>query len=169
MDFFDVLRTRRSIRAYKNAPVPAEAVEKIKEAIRLAPTGCNFQPFRFVFITNEEVRKQIAAAYPGSWMAKVPMIVAVIGNADAAWHRRDGGESIVEIDVAIAMEHLQLAAADCGLASCWIGAFDRKTVNKVLDIQPPCSAVVLAPLGYPAQEAAPRTSKSDEELFTFID
>ena len=61
MDFFDVLRTRRSIRAYKNDPVPAEAVEKIKEAIRLAPTGCNFQPFRFVFITDEEVSRVVHA------------------------------------------------------------------------------------------------------------
>ena len=169
MEFSDVLRARRSIRAYQPTPVPAEALEKIKEAIRLAPTGCNFQPFRFIFITNEEVRKQIAAHYPGDWLAHAPMLVALVGNADAAWHRRDGGESIVEIDVAIAMEHLQLAAADCGLGSCWIGAFNRKGVNEVLNIQPPWGAIVLAPLGYPAQEAAPRSGKSDEELFSFID
>ena len=169
MEFFDVLRTRRSIRAYQPTPVPAEAIEKIKEAIRLAPTGCNFQPFRFIFITNEEVRKQVAAYYPGKWFAEAPMLVAVIGNPEAAWHRRDGGESIVEIDVAIAMEHFQLAAADCGLGSCWIGAFNRKGVNQVLNIQAPWSTVILAPLGYPAQDAAPRTNKSDEELFSFID
>jgi nitroreductase len=169
MEFFDVLRTRRSIRAYQATPVPADAVEKIKEAIRLAPTGCNFQPFRFIFITNEEVRKAVAACYPGAWLAEVPMIVAAVGNADAAWHRRDGGESIVDIDVAIAMEHLQLAATDCGLASCWLGAFDRQGVNKVLNIQSPWGVVALAPLGYPAQDAAPRSNKSDEELFTMID
>ena len=167
MEFFDVLRARRSIRAYQTTPVPPEAVEKIKEAIRLAPSGCNFQPFRFIFITNAEIIGKIAALYPfGSWLGKVPMLVAAVGNTDAAWHRQDGGESIVDIDVAIAMEHLQLAATAQGLSSCWIGAFPRKEVNELLNIQAPWSCVVLAPLGYAAKSPAPRPCKTDGELFS---
>ena len=170
MEFRDVLRARRSMRGYKPDPVPETALEAIREAIRLAPSGCNFQPFRFIFIKNEALRKKIAAHYPFGWLDQPPVLIAAIGNADAAWHRMDGAhESIIELDIGIAMEHVQLAAAAEGLSSCWIGAFPRKEINDLLKIEAPWSVVALSALGYGAKEPEARPCKPDNELFEVID
>ncbi len=169
MEFYEVLKNRRSIRSYTAEPVSDEAIARIMEAVRLAPSGCNFQPFRFLFIRNGELRKKIASYYPYGWLDQPAVIVAAVGNSDAAWHRMDGGESIIELDIGIAMEHVQLAAAAEGLGACWIGAFPRKEINELLNITAPWSVVALSALGHPAKAASPRGNKPDNELFEVID
>ena len=170
MEFYDVLRTRRSMRGYKPDPVPEAALDAIKEAIRLAPSGCNLQPVRFIFIKNEELRKKIAAYYPFGWLDQPPVLIAAVGNADMAWHRMDGDhESIIELDIGIAMEHVQLAATAEGLNSCWIGAIPRKEVNELLNVEAPWSVIALSALGYGAKNPAARPNKPDNELFEDID
>ena len=170
MDFLTIAKTRQSCRSYdENRPVEEEKLQAVLEAVRLAPSGCNFQPFRFLFIRNGELRKKIASYYPYGWLDQPAVIVAAVGNSDAAWHRMDGGESIIELDIGIAMEHVQLAAAAEGLGACWIGAFPRKEINELLNITAPWSVVALSALGHPAKAASPRGNKPDNELFEVID
>ncbi len=168
MDFYDVLKKRRSMRGYTDQPVPDTVLEKLKEAVQLAPSGCNFQPFRFLFIRNEELRKKIAAYYPYGWLDQAPLLVAAVGNADAAWHRSTG-ESIIELDIGIAMEHLLLAATAEGLDTCWIGAFPQDKVNELLNLSAPWSTVAMAAVGYGNNKLADLTKKKNEELFEVID
>lgn len=173
MEFYDVLKKRRAVRSFTEEAVPQEVIAKLQEAVKLAPTGLNKQPFKFLFVRNQELIRRIAKLYPypADWADKQlpPMIVAVLINADEAWHR-DTGESIAGVDAAIAMEHLQLAAAAEGLASCWICAFNQATVDLLLDVRKPWTTFALSPVGFgKAVPTAPRTNKNDNELFKVID
>jgi len=58
-DILDVLVSRKSIRRYKSDPVPEELIDKILEAARWAPTGENYQPWRFIVIRDPETKNKI--------------------------------------------------------------------------------------------------------------
>ena len=104
MEFYETIRTRRSCRGYlPDKPVSAEALGRIAEAIDLAPSACNKQPLKFLFVRNPEVRAKIGKVYQPSWLMEAPVIAVVLGCDAEAWHRPEG-DSIVPVDAAIAME-----------------------------------------------------------------
>lgn len=167
MNFMDTIRKRRSVRAYQSTPLPETAIDKITEAIQLAPTAANKQPFSFLLVTEPETKRKIEAVYSKDWLAQAPAILVAIGDQSQAWQRFDG-RSAVEIDTAIAMEHALLAAADEGVASCWICAFATEKMNAALDIEPPRSVVAISPLGYPAEISKEIKHKPAGELLIKI-
>ncbi|OGV55455.1 MAG: hypothetical protein A2X49_00110 [Lentisphaerae bacterium GWF2_52_8] len=167
MDFYDVIRKRRSIRAYKPDPIPEQALLNIAEAVREAPTACNLQPFSFRVIFEESLRKKISSCYSRSWLSAAPAIVVALANFDSCWKRLDGSPS-ADIDIGIAMEHFVLSAAAEGLGTCWICAYDVSKMNTILNVLPPWSALAISPLGYPAETPAPAKRKAMEELFKVI-
>ena len=100
MEFYDVLRRRRSVRSYSSEPVPEKTLERLAEAIRLAPSACNNQPIRFLFSSEPEAKRRICACYPRAWLAQAPVIVVALGNRETAW-RRFNGTSAHAIDASI--------------------------------------------------------------------
>lgn len=167
MEFYEVLRHRRSIRGYKPDPVPAEALKRILTAAQLAPTACNLQPFKFLVVTDPAVRQTICECYPQPWLAAAPVIVVALGNREKAWKRFDRS-SAHPLDVAIAFEHLVLAAAAEGLGTCWICAFDAATLHRKLKLADEWDVVALTPLGTPAATPAPQKRKNLAELVETI-
>lgn len=167
MDFYDVIRSRRSFRGYKNDPVPAHALEKMAEAVQLAPTACNRQPFKILIVKNPEKRAAICSVYTADWLAQAPLIGVVIGDESMAWKRLEG-DTIVNVDAAIVMEHLVLSAAAEGLGTCWICAYDRAALDSALGIKSPWKSVAITPIGYP--NASPRNivRKQTNEIFEVI-
>jgi nitroreductase len=168
MDFYDVVRSRRSIRGYKDASIPDEVIERISEAVNLAPSACNMQPWQFRIIFNEELRTKICANYSQPWLKEAPAIVVALGDSENCWKRPQEGTPIVDIDLAIAMEHLVLAAASEGLGTCWICAYDRAKMDKTLDIKPPWSVLAISPLGYPAVPARDIERKDVSETVVVV-
>jgi nitroreductase len=166
MEFYDVLRTRRSIRKYKPAPVEREKLDRLLEAVRLAPSAKNLQPRHFIVVTDAATRRALGEAYPREWFTEAPVIICACGEPAAAWVRRDG-KSYLDVDVAIAFEHLVLAAAAEGLATCWIGAFDPGPVKRVLGLPPGIEPIVMTPLGYADEEPRPFSRKPIAELARF--
>ena len=154
MEFYDVLKTRRSIRKYKSAPVEQAKIDRILEAVRLAPSAKNIQPWHILVIKDESVRRAMHEAYSRDWFSTAPVLICACGEPAKAWVRRDG-KSYLDVDVAIAFEHLILAAAAEGLGTCWIGAFDPAAVKRVLGLPPGVEPIAMTPLGYPDEE--PRT------------
>lgn len=151
MDVFDAIRTRRSVRSYSPRPIPPEVLERMRQALRCAPSACNFQPWHFIFVTDAELRQKVAeAANSQLWMAQAPLIVAACGFPDQAYKRVGGYGNSVEIDIAIALDHLTLAAVAEGLGTCWIAAFSEKKVKRLLEVPDPVRVVAMTPLGYPA-------------------
>ena len=148
MDFTDVLKRRRSIRSYLPDSIPAEAAAKIKEAVELAPTACNLQPFKVFFITNDALRKKICGIYKAGWLGEAPAIAVVAGNYGECWKR--------------------LEAANLGLGTCWICAFRRAEMDEILGLKQPWRSVAMTPVGFPAKQPAPRSGKPASELFEVI-
>lgn len=153
MDFYEVIRTRRSIRSYKPDPIPEEVLMRILDAARIAPSGSNRQPWKFIVVKDEELRKRLAAAcHNQTFIAEAPVIIVACGY-NIHWNRGGYmGDLSMLIDVSIAFTHLILAARAEGLGTCWIGAFDNEEVKKILGVPEDVNVVAVTPLGYPKDE-----------------
>jgi nitroreductase len=165
MDFYQTVTSRRSVRIYARTPVPQDKLNRMLEAVRLAPSACNLQPWRFLIVKSPEARARIAPVFQ-DWVMNAPVIVIALGNRKTAWQR--DGESIHPIDVAIAFEHLTLAAAAEGLGTCWIGAFKPEEVRRVLSLPDDLEPVAMTPLGWPAEAGRPAQRKSLDEITTWV-
>jgi nitroreductase len=151
MNVFEAIRTRRSVRQYSSRAIPAEVMERMCQALRYAPSACNFQPWRFILVTDAELRRKVAQAANGQkWMAEAPVTVVGCGLPEQAYKHMGGYGNSSEIDVTIALDHLTLAAVAEGLGTCWIGAFNEQQVKRLLEIPPQVKPVAMTPLGYPA-------------------
>jgi nitroreductase len=156
MEFMDVVSKRRSIRKYKSNPVLDTDIEYILEAARLAPSWANSQCWKFIVVKDEKVKEELAAA-GNSWIVNAPVIIAAC--ADPSKPGTKGDQPYYMLDIGIAMEHIILAAADKGLGTCWIGAFDEATAKKALDVPDNMRVVALTPLGHPDEAPGPRPRK----------
>ena len=151
MDVMEAIRNRRSVRAYSDRPIPAEVIQRMRQALRYAPSACNIQPWHFILVQDAKLRQDVAAAAKGQhWMAQAPMIVAACGFQEQAYKHMGGQSNSVDIDLAIAIDHLTLAAVAEGLGTCWIGAFSEDKVKQVLGVPANVKVVAMTPLGYPA-------------------
>ncbi len=172
MDVLQAILNRRSVREYSDKPMPHDVLAKLRTAMRAAPSACNFQPWKFVFIQDAGLRKQVAqASKEQRWMAEAPLIVAACGRPADAYPRMGGYGNSVDIDLAIALDHLMLAAVAEGLGTCWIGAFDEQAVKQLLGVPQEVKVVGLTPVGYPrhADLIAPLPDdrrKTEAELFS---
>jgi nitroreductase len=153
MDFYEVIRTRRSIRSYRPDPIPEEALNRVLEAARIAPSGSNRQPWKFVIVKDDSTKMQLARACGNQgFIATAPVVVVACGY-DIKWNRGGYmGPMSMLVDVAIAFTHLILAARAEGLGTCWIGAFDNDEVKRILAVPEEVNVVAITPLGYPEGE-----------------
>jgi nitroreductase len=165
MDFYEVIRNRRSVRNFKSTPVAPAVLERIWEAVQLAPSACNLQPWRFLLIKSPQMRARLKGIL-SDWAFTAPLIVAAVGNRREAWKR--DGESIHSVDVAIATEHLILAATAEGLGACWVCAFDRNAAQAALGLSSEWEAVAMIPLGYPDDSSPRNPRKSIAEIIREI-
>ena len=135
----------------------------VLEAARLAPTAANRQPFRLIVVTDPTVRSHMKAAYNRQWFYTAPVIILGVGVPSENWVRADG-KNYNDVDVAIAMDHLTLQAAELGLGTCWIADFDADATRDVLHLPDHVEPVVLTPLGYPADEPRAKRRKDLDQL-----
>ena len=131
-----------------------EKLGKVLEAARLSPSACNNQPWRFIAVTDKEMREKLFSAYNHEWFVKAPVIIVACSIPSEAWSRLDK-EEYWKIDTAIAMQSLVLVAHDLGLGTCWIGAFNETKVKEVLSIPKEVRVVAMTPLGYPSEQKGP--------------
>lgn len=160
MDFFELIEQRYSVRAYKPDPVKEAALQKILEAAQLAPTAANRQPFRLMVIKTEGREEELGRIYGRGWFVDAPLVLCLCGIGAEAWVRSSDGKSYLDVDAAIVMDHVILAAAALGLGTCWIGAFDPDAAREVLNLPAGVEPIVFTPLGYP--DAAPRPKRRKE-------
>ena len=133
MDVLDVIKKRRSVRAYTDQVVPRDTIERLLEAARLAPSASNRQEWRFVVVTDAKRRAALAeAANNQEFVAQAPVVIAACAETDG--HVMRCGQPSYPIDVAIAVDHITLQAAAEGLGTCWIGAFYEEPAKKILGI-----------------------------------
>jgi nitroreductase len=164
MDFIDIVRQRRSVRAFSDTPVPRAEIEKCLEAARLAPSAQNSQPWNFAVVSGREKvaefsKKAFSGVYsPTSFASKASAVVVLLAKLSFVTHRLGRQAQGVEfwmLDMGIAGEHLVLQACELGIGTCWIGWFDVKAVRKHLGLPAGWHVAGLIAMGYPAPNADP--------------
>jgi len=151
MEFKKVINKRVSTRSFLPKPVPDKHIEYVLECARLAPSWMNKQCWRFIVIQDLSVIQDLAkSSIINRWIKNAPVLI--IACADPNQSGLNNKIPYYISDVSIALEHLILAATDCGLGTCWIGSFNEEKVKEILEIPPRIKIVALTPLGYPMEK-----------------
>lgn len=166
MEFIELINKRYSVRSYKSDPVEEEKLSQILEAARLAPTASNRQPFNIIVIHTEEKDIELQSIYPRPWFSQAPIVLCICGLPTMAWNRVDN-KSYLEVDAAIVMDYIVLAATDLGLGTCFIAAFDADNARKALQLPDDVEPILFSPLGYPNDLPKVKERKPINELVRF--
>lgn len=158
-DFLSIARRRYSSRHYSQQPVEREKLLTVLEAARIAPSAVNYQPWLFIVLEHETELAKIRACYSRDWFADVPLVIVCCCDHRQSWKRKRDGKDHGDIDLAIAVDHMTLAAASVGLATCWVCNFDADAAAAALDLPKEVEPVVLLPIGYPIDECYPDRHK----------
>jgi nitroreductase len=168
MKFIELAEKRRSIRSYKPDPVPESLLDEVLLAGNLAPTAKNLQPFHLIVVRDANARAALAASYPAPFFIEAPVVIVICTEASKAWTRdRYDGKNYCEVDAAIAIDHMTLAATDLGLGTCWIGAFDPDLVKETMGLPEGIEPLNMLLLGYPAEEGRVKTRKALGEVVRY--
>jgi nitroreductase len=165
MEFFEAVRTRRSIRRFAEKPVDEAAVERLLDAVRLSPSWANLQCWRFIVVRDAEVKRKISElSYVESFFAPLgyksnpakkgiaEAPVVIVACADPAKSGAIRGQEYYLTDIGIAAQTLMLAARAMGLGTVFTGVFDEDELRKVLGIPGDIRVVGVFPVGYPREE-----------------
>ncbi len=168
MKILDIIRERRSVRKYKSDPIPDDVMGRVLEAARLAPSGKNGQPWKFILVEDQEMKEKLAEASRGQmFIANAPVVIVACGFPDKSYQRQGNYMKSWSIDVACAIDHLMLQAQEDGLGTCWIGAFEEKEVKPLLNIPEDVKVLALTPLGYPDEKPHDRGRKPMNEIISY--
>lgn len=147
MDIFEVIKKRRSVRSYKTVEIEEDKLSQILQAAQIAPSASNRQEWRFVVVKDKIKRSALCkAARNQLFVREAPVVIACCAQTDN--HVMTCGQLCYPIDLAIAIDHMTLAAAALDLGTCWIGAFYEDEVKAILEIPSQIRVVALLTLGY---------------------
>jgi nitroreductase len=157
----ELIKKRRSIRKYTETPVSDSDVKKLLEAAMSAPSADNSQPWEFVIVQQDGLRRQLAQTHPWSRMcAGAPLIFVVCVHERRSSHWVE--------DASAATENMLLAATGLGLGAVWVGVYPNSRyeehVRRVLDIPSDLRVLCLVPVGHPAESKSPRTQYSQGKV-----
>lgn len=180
MDFMEMLAVRESCRSYQDKPVSREDLLKIVEAARLAPSGCNAQPWKFVIVDDAEAKKKLGDALTVKdgltgcpWHAEVPaFIVAVEQPAKlmpAAQKYFNDSQRFAQGDIGMAVMNMCYEAVELGLSTCILGMCDQKKMEQYFGIPAGHEVRMILAVGYAAEDTKPRNKmrKPMEEICSF--
>ncbi|MBN1191751.1 MAG: nitroreductase family protein [Dehalococcoidales bacterium] len=166
MDFKEVILKRQSIRDFTDQPVSDDKINAILEAARIAQSGCNFQPWKFVVVRDARIKEQLMQAANNQFhVGQAPVIIAAVALDPVRMMPCE--VPACAVDLAIAVENMALAAVDQGLGSCWIGAFSQNGVKKILGVPEKYRVDALLPVGYPKQAGERSPRKSMDEIVCY--
>ena len=170
MEFTELIKVRESIRSYDlNCPVKKEVLMNILEAGRLAPSAANRQPWKFLIISSKEMLARVKLCYEKAWFQEAPHLLVVIGNEKEAWVRGYDKRCFIETDLAIALDHLILAATNEGVGTCWISNFKPDVLRTALGLKEYECVFGITPLGYPKPDFKRKELKERKPFETIVD
>jgi nitroreductase len=166
MELKEAIRTRHSVRDYDDRPVPEDKLLRVLEAARLAPSASNRQRWKFVVVRDPERRRALSIAAGGqAHLIKAPVVIAAVATYPEYVMRC--GVPAYAVDLAIALDHITLAAVDEGLGTCWVGAFSQDEARATLGVPQKYCIVALMPLGFPKEENRLKSRKSLDEIVCY--
>jgi nitroreductase len=166
VDVIEAIRTRRSTRAFRPAPVREADIDRVLEAARLAPSAGNLQAYEIILVTPDalSVLAMAAPGHPGVTQAAAALVFCADRNRSSARYGRRGASLFAVQDATIACAYAQLAATELGLATLWIGAFDDDAVRERFGIEAGLSPIAILLLGHSAERPAPVGRRAIGEL-----
>jgi len=165
MEVYEAMEKRYSVRDYTDQPVEKEKLERVLNAARIAPSAGNRQDWKFVVVTDTELRKEMAAAADQKLLAKAPVVIAGVATNPERQMRCKVLSGTV--DLAIAIDHIALAATAEGLGTCWIGSFDQDACCNLMEIPAGAKIIELLVLGYPADAPKEKSRKTMDEVICY--
>lgn len=170
-----IIAKRRSIRKYQNKEVSTDLIKEVVDAARLAPSGNNAQPSRYLIIKDEKIKKKLKEnkVFKQEFVYKAPVIIVCCGDPETYPKEKleSGFDDPYKIravrDVSIAAQNLVLRATELGLGTCYIGWRHKGRIKKVLGIPKNYVVPFVITLGYPAEKPKARPRKSLKEILTF--
>ena len=167
MNILELSKQRFSARKFTAETVSKADLDYILECARLAPSAVNKQPWKFVIVSSDEARAKLQRAYNREWFATAPLYIVCMKNNAACWTRPCDNKPHGDIDLAIATEHLCLAATERGLGTCWVCNFDTETMRELFP-SPDCEAVAIIPIGHVAPDC-PHPEKRRKALEDIVE
>jgi len=178
MEFLELIQRRQSVRAYdQTRPVEHEKLERCVEAVRLAPSACNAQPWKLIIVDEPVLKNLVAEAASAKWLGfnnfpKQAPVMVVIVREEANLTSKLGtvlkDKPYPVMDVGIATAHFCLQAAADGLGTCILGWFDEDKVKQLLHIPKKKRVELLISVGYPAKDhLRTKIRKKTSEMCSF--
>ena len=180
MEALQCIETRRSIRNFKDTPVPHDVIEKIIKEASFAPSWKNTQVVRYVVIEDQKIKEEIANSavlgfsYNTGTITKAAALVVVTIIHGRSGYEKDGSATTSKddrwevFDAGIATQTFALAAHDMGVGSVIMGIFDDEKVGKLINLEEGRKVAALISLGYPDEEPACPKRKEVSELVRFM-
>lgn len=173
MDFLTIAKTRQSCRSYdENRPVEEEKLQAVLEAVRLAPSACNGQPYHLT-VCRGQTAKAVAAATTGVGLNKfakqAPILIVISEESyvkSAALGAKLKGNDYRSLDIGIAAAYLTAEAAAQGLGSCILGWFDDEKIRKLCDLKNPVRLVITLGYATEGEKLREKKRKTAEQLFS---
>jgi len=166
MEFQTLAKQRYSVRDYKPDAIDPSLLDQVLSAGQIAPTAANRQPFKIIVIHTKEKKDELLKIYNRAWFSEAPIVLCGCGIPEQSWIRADG-KSYLDVDIAIVMDHISLAAANLGLGTCWVASFDVDAARKILHIPSEVEPIIMMSLGYPAGSPGEKERKSLDELVSY--
>jgi nitroreductase len=175
-NFMDLCLSRQSCRSFSDKPVEHEKLVKCVEAARLAPSGCNGQPWSFVVVENSEIVKEVAKCGQPmdrnqflSDAAAFFVVLEEYANLMPHVKKLVSSQYFAPGDLGAATVYLCLEAEEQGLGTCIIGFFDRETIASLVDIPKEKKIHMLVAVGYPKDtKVRNKIRKPLEEIVKFV-
>ncbi len=171
-DVIEAILGRRSVRAFKNDPVPRATIGRLIDAARWAPTAGNLESWEFYVVYNDKKKQELAgAALNQKFLSAAPVVIVVctLPEISASKYKERGRKLYAIQESAAAVQNILLAAEGYGLGTCWVGAFEENLVMEALDLKQGVIPVAIIPVGYAAEENRPPARRPVEEIVHVID
>jgi nitroreductase len=170
MDFEEVLKSRRSIRKYKNDIVSENIINKIIDlSVNYSPSAKNLQPWRLMVVSNVVLKtKVVDCCKRNIFMCDAPYVIVAIANQMEAYGVIGDYTKSDIMDLSILMTIFTLSAKNEGLGTCWIGAYESEKLESLLNISYPWKIMGLTPLGYPDEEGVYKERKNNSKVVEYI-
>jgi nitroreductase len=169
MEVPEALKASRSVSKFRSTPIPEDKIQILAAAARMAPSAGNLQPYKFIVVTDEDLKRKIAGACTnGRKFPDAPTVLVACARLDEAEATVGGYMNSYPVDVGMAMSFLSLAAVNEGLGTAWVFAFNEEKVREALRIPAEDARVVaFTPLGIPEAWEPPTGRKPPSELLAF--
>jgi nitroreductase len=166
MDIYEAIRRRSSVRSYSGEPIDDAVLNRILDAGRLAPSARNRQQWKFVLVRSEALRRELAVKVCRQpWMAQAAVILAGVSTDPYTMYCDVEAGAV---DLAIALDHMVLAATAEGLGTCWIGHFDQQACKQLLGIGEPSRVIELLTIGQGKEQSdVPKVRKALDEVVCY--